>query len=210
MMASEIIDLPHRYFIINKPRNMVSQFVSPDKVRLLGDLEFAFPEGTHAVGRLDKDSEGLLILTTDKKITRLLFSGEIKHKRVYLVQVNGTVNQDSLHLLKTGVPIRVEGGITYTTPVCDVKLIEDPTTIYPLTTLCEEHGKHTWLLITLYEGKYRQVRKMVGAIHHRCKRLIRVSIEDLLLGNLPPGGAIQIEESDFLKKLKIKKINAVI
>ncbi|MEO8961184.1 MAG: pseudouridine synthase [Ginsengibacter sp.] len=205
MMASEIIDLPHRYFIINKPRNMVSQFVSSHKVRLLGDLEFPFPEGTHAIGRLDKDSEGLLILTTDKKITRLLFSREVKHKRIYLVQVSGTVNQDSLHLLKTGVPIRIEGGKIYTTPVCDVKIINDPKTIYPLTVLTEEHGKHTWMLMTLYEGKYRQVRKMVGAVHHRCKRLIRISIEDLLLDNLPPGGVRQIEESDFLEKLKIKK-----
>ena len=205
MNASEIIDLTHRYFIINKPRNMVSQFVSPHKVRLLGDLEFAFPAGIHAIGRLDKDSEGLLILTTNKKITRLLFSGEIKHKRVYLVQVNGAVSQDSLHLLKIGVPIRVEGGEIYTTPVCEVTIIEDPQMIYPQATVTEEHGKHTWLLINLYEGKYRQVRKMVAAVHHRCKRLIRVSIEDLLLGNLTPGGVREIEENDFFEKLKIKK-----
>jgi len=64
---------PHRYFIIHKPRNMVSQFVSSHDVRLLGDLDFDFPEGTHAIGRLDKDSEGLLLLTTNKRITRLLF-----------------------------------------------------------------------------------------------------------------------------------------
>ena len=60
---------------------MVSQFVSTDEVRLLGDLDFEFPEGTHAIGRLDSASEGLLILTTDKRVTRLLFSGEKPHKR---------------------------------------------------------------------------------------------------------------------------------
>jgi 23S rRNA pseudouridine2457 synthase len=64
---------------------MVSQFVSTHEVRLLGDLDFHFPEGTHAVGRLDNLSEGLLILTTNKKVTRLLFQGEQPHKRTYLV-----------------------------------------------------------------------------------------------------------------------------
>ena len=70
---------PNRYFIINKPYKMVSQFVSPDNVRLLGDLEFDFPEGTHAVGRLDNNSEGLLILTTNKKVT-VLFAFILSYK----------------------------------------------------------------------------------------------------------------------------------
>ena len=65
----------NRYFILNKPFNMVSQFVSTHDVQLLGNLDFDFPPGTHAIGRLDNDSEGLLILTTNKKVTRLLFFG---------------------------------------------------------------------------------------------------------------------------------------
>ena len=64
-----------RYFIIYKPVNMVSQFISTHQVKLLGDLNFDFPEGTHAIGRLDQHSEGLLLLTTNKKITKLLFQG---------------------------------------------------------------------------------------------------------------------------------------
>ena len=63
----------NRYFILYKPYNMVSQFISTHQVGLLTDIDFIFPEGTHAIGRLDKDSEGLLLLTTNKKITRLLF-----------------------------------------------------------------------------------------------------------------------------------------
>ncbi|HEX5025052.1 MAG TPA: pseudouridine synthase, partial [Agriterribacter sp.] len=59
----------HRYFIINKPVDMVSQFVSSHAVGLLGDLEYDFPDGIHAIGRLDNHSEGLLILTTNKKVT---------------------------------------------------------------------------------------------------------------------------------------------
>jgi len=87
--------IKHRYFIIYKPYNMVSQFVSSHDVRLLGDLDFDFPAGTHAIGRLDNHSEGLLLLTTNPKITRLLFQGITPHERKYLVQVKtGSLKTD--------------------------------------------------------------------------------------------------------------------
>ena len=197
-------DNPLRYFIINKPRKMVSQFVSPHKVNLLGSLEFDFPEGTHAIGRLDNDSEGLLILTNNKKVTRLLFSGPQQHERVYLVQINNELTKENLEKLRTGVAIRVEGGDYYTTPSCEVTVVEDAVEIYPHIADSTPYGRHTWILITLYEGKYRQVRKMVGAVNHRCKRLIRVSIEDLKVHDLPPGDVKELEEEEFFRKLKIK------
>lgn len=196
-------DTPLRYFIINKPRKMVSQFVSPHKVNLLGDLNVDFPDGTHAIGRLDNDSEGLLILTNNKKVTRLLFSGPVQHERVYLVQINNELSVDNLEKLRTGVPIRVEGGDYYKTPPCKVNVIENALKIYPHIEDSSPYGRHTWILITLYEGKYRQVRKMVGAINHRCKRLIRVSIEELHLLDLAPGEVMELKEEDFFKKLKI-------
>jgi 23S rRNA pseudouridine2457 synthase len=204
-MNSNTNHIPHRYFIINKPHNMVSQFVSPHKVGLLGNLNFNFPEGTHAIGRLDNNSEGLLILTTNKKVTRLLFSSVTKHKRVYLVQVNNLLSEENANRLRNGVSIRVEGGGYYTTPPCEVNIIENPETIYPYIKNTNEYGPHTWFTISLYEGKYRQVRKMTGAIHHRCKRLIRVSIEDLTLGKMKPGDVKEMREEDFFKKLKIAK-----
>src|SRR3954465_11240664 len=105
----------YRYFSINKPYNMVSQFVSPDDVGLLGDLDFDFPEGTHAIGRLDNHSEGLLILTTDKRVTRLLFKSEVPHERTYLVMVKGVVTPEELLLLQTGVTIVITGGAEYVT-----------------------------------------------------------------------------------------------
>ena len=205
MSNKDFTDVANRYFIVNKPSNMVSQFVSPHKVGLLGDLDFSFPEGIHAVGRLDNNSEGLLILTTNKKVTRLLFSGDTAHKRVYLVQINNLITPANLHRLQTGVVIKVEGGQHYTTPPCEVQVIEQPKNVYPYVADSSAYGPHTWLLITLYEGKYRQVRKMIGAIHHRCKRLIRVSIEDLFLNNLQPGCVKEIEEKEFFRMLKIEK-----
>jgi 23S rRNA pseudouridine2457 synthase len=193
----------NRYFVIHKPYNMVSQFVSSHKVVLLGDLGYDFPEGTHAIGRLDNRSEGLLILTTNKRVTRLLFEGEEPHKRVYLVQVKHVVTEESLELLRTGVSIRVKGGGDYITTPCEVELVENPQDFIKNGFAVKEYTPFTWLLITLTEGKFHQVRKMVDAVNHQCKRLIRVAIEDLMLGDLPPRGVREIEEEEFFGKLKI-------
>jgi 23S rRNA pseudouridine2457 synthase len=195
----------HRYFIINKPYNMVSQFVSSHQVTLLGDLGYCFPEGTHAVGRLDNCSEGLLILTTNKKVTNLLFQGEVPHKRTYLVKVKYTVSQESLDLLRTGISIQVKGGGYYTTASCEADIIERPDNLFASVHETTEYIPHTWLKITLTEGKFHQVRKMVGALHHRCVRLIRQSIEDLDLTDLPVGGVREIDEAVFFRQLRIER-----
>ena len=194
----------HRYFIINKPYSMVSQFISPDKVGLLKDIPFNFPEGIHAIGRLDNYSEGLLILTTNKKVTKLLFESKTPHKRTYLVQVRDIVTPEKLLQLQNGVSIRIKGGDYYTTPSCQVSIVEKPIDFYKRENEFKEGLPNTWLLITLTEGKFHQVRKMVDAVRHRCKRLIRISIEDLALNNLQPGEVKEMEESDFFKQLKIK------
>jgi 23S rRNA pseudouridine2457 synthase len=86
---------------------MVSQFISSHEVRLLGDLGFNFPEGTHAIGRLDQHSEGLLLLTTNKKITKLLFQGDKPHLRTYLVQVKNKVSKETVELLLNHPDINV-------------------------------------------------------------------------------------------------------
>jgi len=192
----------HKYYIIYKPYNMVSQFVSPDPVRLLGDLDFDFPEGTHAIGRLDNHSEGLLILTTNKKVTRLLFEGEKPHKRTYLVQVKNVVSAERLETLRAGVDIEIKDSSIYKAVPVDVQLAKAPDNFQELQP--HYHNvPHSWLQITLIEGKYHQVRKMVKAIHHPCKRLIRTSIENLTLGQLQPGDVVELEEQDFFEKLGI-------
>ncbi|CAN5743087.1 pseudouridine synthase [soil metagenome] len=194
----------HRYFIINKPYNMVSQFISSHEVVLLGDLDYNFPNGTHAIGRLDNHSEGLLLLTTNKKVTRLLFLGDEPHERVYLVQVNNKLSDDNLENLRTGVSIRIKGGEFYKTPACKVSIVEEPGELYSNAVTDPAHGEHAWLLITLVEGKFHQVRKMMAAVRHRCKRLIRISIEDIVLGELAPGQVKEMDEKEFFKKLRIR------
>lgn len=182
---------------------MVSQFVSADEVRLLGDLDFDFPEGTHAVGRLDNESEGLLILTTNKKVTRLLFQGEKKHNRTYLVLVKNVVSEETLKQLQTGISIRVKGGENYVSSPCQASIVTDAKAIYPYAADPREAYPHTWILLTLTEGKFHQVRKMVLAVNHRCLRLIRISIENIVLGDLKPGAVKEFEEEDFFRLLEI-------
>ena len=195
--------IENRYFVLNKPYNMVSQFVSTHSVRLLGDLEFDFPEGIHAIGRLDNLSEGLLILTTNKRVTKLLFESKKPHVRTYLVMVNKKVSEEALQKLREGVGIKIKGDQWYTCHPCEVERVDPPVfgliNPYKMTDRIE----YTWLQICLTEGKFHQVRKMITAIGHRCKRLVRVSIEDLKLDDLLPGCIKEIEEEAFFRLLKI-------
>lgn len=193
----------HRYFILNKPYGMESQFVSPYPNDLLGKIDFNFPKGIHAIGRLDKNSEGLLLLTTNKKITALLFGSHKAHNRTYLVQVKNKVSTQGLQQLRTGVTIRIKGGIDYTTPPCSVDIVEPPADLFPSPYLLNEKIPFTWLRITITEGKFHQVRKMTAAIRHRCLRLIRVAIEDLELGDLQPGVIKEVDENWFFEQLKL-------
>jgi len=188
---------------------MVSQFVSTHEVGLLGDLDFNFPEGTHAIGRLDNHSEGLLLLTTNKKITRLLFQGQTPHTRTYLVQVKNLVSEESLHQLRTGIAIRVKGGSDYITAHCEITIEKKPDHLFSSGYELRPDVPCTWLRITLTEGKFHQIRKMVAAVHHRCKRLIRVSIEDILLDDLRPGEVKEIGEAEFFQKLRLGKPDVI-
>jgi 23S rRNA pseudouridine2457 synthase len=104
------------------------------------------------------------------------------------VQVNNTLSIENLQRLRTGVMIRIKEGQDYLTPPCDVSIVTNTeiTSRYQKEE-AGKYGKHTWLQISLTEGKFRQVRKMMYAVRHRCKRLIRISIEDILLDDLEPG-----------------------
>ncbi len=183
---------------------MVSQFVSSHEVRLLGELDFDFPEGSHAIGRLDNHSEGLLLLTTNPRITRLLFQGKKPHGRKYLVQVKNNISLSSLEQIRQGINIEIKGGLPYTTSPCLVTQVERPSWLEPASHEIPASLPHSWLEITLTEGKFHQVRKMVAAVHHKCRRLIRISIEDLSLYPLTPGDVSEIAETDFFRLLQLE------
>ena len=192
-----------RYFIIYKPVNMVSQFISSHKVNLLGNLNYDFPEGTHAIGRLDQHSEGLLLLTTNKKITKLLFQGEKPHVRTYLVQVKNKMTLETTKRLEQGIEISANDGSIYLTSPCTVKLVEQPDYITEPLMPLHPNAENSWLEISLTEGKFHQVRKMVAAVHHKCIRLIRIAIEDIHVQGLKPGQVVEVKETYFFEKLHI-------
>ena len=193
----------HRYFLLNKPMNMVSQFVSTHQVQLISNINFDFPEGTHAIGRLDQMSEGLLLLTTNKKVTKLLFQGVRPHTRTYLVQVKNKVHQDTLKQLQNGVKISASNGSSYTTTPCKVDLIESPINLWENGIVLHKNQQSDWLRIELTEGKFHQVRKMVATMHHRCIRLVRWSIEELTVESITPGEVKEVSEDYFFKALNL-------
>lgn len=182
---------------------MVSQFVSVEDVRLLSHLDYKFPDGTITVGRLDSLSEGLLLLTTNTKVVHLLFQSAIPHKRTYLVRVNKLVSPQTVQQLSEGVTIRVRGKGDYTTQPCEVRLLDAPPDLPDYQLELNPYIAHSWLHITLYEGKFHQIRNMVAAVGHQCRRLIRIAIEDITLEDLTPGGVREIEEAQFFRLLKI-------
>lgn len=184
---------------------MVSQFVSTHDLPLLGSIDFDFPEGTHAIGRLDRNSEGLLLLTTNKKITALLFESKTPHSRTYLVQLNNIITDESIEKLACGISISADNGGTYITQPCVVKRTVKPSYIEDLKTIKPLHRNvvNSWITITLTEGRFHQVRKMVRALKHKCLRLVRISIEDIELGDMSPGSVKEVEESYFFEKLKL-------
>ena len=182
---------------------MVSQFISSHPVRLMGEIKFDFPEGTHAIGRLDSHSEGLLILTTNKKITRLLFNSGVAHQRTYQVLVLKKVLPETVEKLQNGVSFLAAGNKMYTTQPCKVAIINEPSFAFESPYKKSQYLEYTWLEISLTEGKYHQVRKMVAGVGHKCVRLVRTSIEDLCLNDLPAGCVKEIEEHAFFKALKI-------
>lgn len=178
-----------KYFKIYKPYGYLSQFITNERPRkkkkLLGELH-DFPDGTMAVGRLDQDSEGLLLLTTNGKA-----SAEITGKGVekeYYVQVDGEVTEETVKKLQNGVEISINGKNYQSLPCTAFKLEENPDFPERAKKIRDErHGPTSWISITLTEGKFRQVKKMTAAVGFPTLRLVRVRIGKELLENMEAG-----------------------
>ncbi|WP_313807221.1 pseudouridine synthase [Flavobacterium sp.] len=184
----------HHHFLLHKPHGYLSQFIYEKKrfKKLLGEL-YDFPEGTMAIGRLDEDSEGLLLLTTDGMESENVRSKTIEKE--YLAQVDGIITTNAIEQLKQGVEIGFKG-IRYTTKPCDASIVEQlPGCIGEGRRIRDErHGPTSWLSITLTEGKFRQVRKMTAAVGFPTLRLVRVRVGNIGLQNLKAGEVVQVEK----------------
>lgn len=182
--------VPHRHFLLFKPYGYLSQFWSDDprearKKRFLGELH-DFPPGTMAVGRLDEASEGLLVLTTDGRLSERLRRPDVDKE--YYIQVDGLAAEAALAQLRQGVGISVHGQAFRTAP-CQARLLAGAPALPPRARPVrdERHGPSSWLSVSISEGKFRQVRKMSAAVGLPTLRLVRVRVGPLLLGDMQPG-----------------------
>ena len=186
----------HKYYKIHKPYGMLSQFTSNDakefrKKTFLGEL-FDFPEGTMPVGRLDEKSEGLLLLTTDGKLSDTINQSGIEKE--YYAQLDGEITNQAIEMLQNGIEIGFAGKRYITKPCLVYKLEQAPIFSEPNKKLrIGAHRPNSWISITITEGKFRQVRKMTAAAGFPTLRLVRIRIGSILLENMKAGDAIQLE-----------------
>ena len=184
--------MAHLHYIIHKPYGYLSQFIYElkRKKKLLGEL-YDFPKGTMAIGRLDEDSEGLLLLTTDGMVSEIIRSKKVDKE--YYVQVDGIINQEAIDLLKKGVEIGFNG-TKYITKSCTAVLINEIPDFGARGKKIrdERHGPTSWASITVNEGKFRQVRKMTAAVGFPTLRLVRVRIGNVHLNDLKAGEVIEV------------------
>jgi 23S rRNA pseudouridine2457 synthase len=156
----------------------------------------------YPVGRLDEDSEGLLILTNDERLNHRLLNPSFAHEREYFAQVDGAITTEAIEQLKSGVEINVNGKM-YKTQKCKVELFKDEPAVAernpPIRFRKEIPAP--WIKMILTEGKNRQVRKMTAKVGFPTLRLIRYRIEEIELGNLQPGKMIELPQKTIYKKL---------
>jgi 23S rRNA pseudouridine2457 synthase len=167
------------YFQVYKPYGCLSQFTGEKSDQLLGSLG-DFPKDVYPVGRLDKDSEGLLLLTNDNLLKTKLLDPENYHKKTYWAQLEGEITIQAIDILKSGTLIIKHNKKDYKVKKSNCIKIE-PQSIPERTPPIRfrEHIPTSWIELTLYEGKNRQVRKMTAAVGFPTLRLIRVGIGDL-------------------------------
>jgi pseudouridine synthase len=183
--------LAFRYVALWKPCGVLCQFTDPAGRPTLASLVPV--EGIYPVGRLDRDSEGLLLLTDDGGLAHRLTDPRFEHAKTYLVQVERIPDDASLEQLRRGVDLK-DGR----TKPAQVMVLPDPPPL-PERSAPIRFRKTvptTWLQLTIREGRNRQVRRMTAAVGHATLRLVRVGLGPILLGGLLPGEWRELEPAE--------------
>ncbi|MFZ9187708.1 MAG: pseudouridine synthase [Algoriphagus sp.] len=187
------------YFITYKPFGVLTQFSGEGPtLASLGE----FPKEVYPVGRLDKDSEGLLLLTDDKSLNHQLLNPRFAHQRTYYVQVEGIPTSEALAQLQAGVTIQVDGKPYRTKPAL-VKLLDEAPTLPDRDPPIRFRAAipDRWLALTLIEGKNRQVRKMTAAVGFPTLRLVRYSMEKITLDGMGVGEVRELSQDVVYRAL---------
>jgi 23S rRNA pseudouridine2457 synthase len=171
-----------RIVLFNKPFRVLSQFSAQDDKKTLA--EFIEIPGVYPAGRLDYDSEGLMLLTDDGKLQAAITSPKYRKYKTYLAQVEGEIDRAALVKLQRGVDLK-----EFTTLPARVRRVEEPSFLWSRQPPIRYRKNITtsWLEIQIREGKNRQVRRMTAAVGFPTLRLIRTGIDKWQLGNLQPG-----------------------
>ncbi|MFM9053104.1 MAG: pseudouridine synthase [Bacteroidota bacterium] len=189
-----------RYFAVYKPFGMLSRFSREGDHPTLADLDFLFPKDVYPIGRLDADSEGLLLLTSERTLNKSLLDPDFGHQREYWVQVEGIINMDALVVLQSGPSVSINGK-PYKTRPCQARILEElpqlPERNPPIRF--RKSVPDSWISLTLHEGKNRQVRKMTAAVGFPTLRLIRVRIGSLLIPEWRSGSVVELSRTAIMQ-----------
>jgi 23S rRNA pseudouridine2457 synthase len=184
-----------QYFLFYKPYEVLTQFSAEGDKKTLAGFFTQIPKNIYPAGRLDYDSEGLLLLTNDKSLTHRLLDPSFAHPRTYYVQVEGEITSSAIRQLEEGVTIRLNG-TPYVTKKASAKIMAEapglPERMPPVRF--RKNIPTSWLSLTLTEGKNRQVRRMTAATGYPTLRLVRYSIGKLTIDGLAPGSYRTIDE----------------
>jgi 23S rRNA pseudouridine2457 synthase len=186
-----------RYLLFHKPFEVMPSFTDPEGRKTLKD--FVEVKGVYAAGRLDYDSEGLMLLTDDGEVSHRLTDPKFDHPKTYLVQVEGIAEPGQVQRLSRGVQLRGEQ-----TKPAGVEIVTGPPVAFRKV---RDYHPTTWLRVVLREGKKRQLRRMTAAVGLPALRLVRVAIGPLAMGDLQPGQwrpLTRAEEKVLLQSLGLK------
>ena len=191
----------NKYFIIYKPFQVLSQFTPENGKACLKDF-FEVPNDVYPVGRLDFDSEGLLLLTNDKSLNHRLLNPKFKHEREYWVQVEGLISNEALNHFSAGITINIDGKPFHTQSAIASRipdLVNIPERNPPIRF--RQHIPTSWIRLVITEGKNRQVRRMTAAAGFPTLRLIRYRIAELTIDTMLPGDMIEMKQNELYNRL---------
>ncbi len=174
---------PRAYLIFNKPIKCITSMYDPEGRPTVKDFLKGVKTNVFPVGRLDYDSEGLLIMTNDGELANAILHPKNKISKTYLVKIDGVLEDKDILKLRRG--IKLEDGVTAPAKIKKIK----------------KTGVNSWIEITIHEGRKRQIRRMLERLGYPVLKLRRIKINGLELGKLPPG-AFRYLTSEEIKRLK--------
>src|SRR5690554_6095867 len=194
----KLIAMKDRYYAVFKPFDMLSQFTGEENVPVLGDLH-PFPKDVYPIGRLDKNSEGLLLLTNDNVFKNRVLHPLNKLPKTYYVQVDDDITQEACKTLAAGtISIKHNGKKHRVAPAKCVKIQPPNLPERSVPIRFRKEIPTSWIKLTLREGKNRQVRKMTAAVGFPTLRLVRYSIGKFTIGNMQPGDVVEIDPNEVI------------